>query len=432
VSAKYGLENERQSTEIDLKTEVQTGSVTGDIYNVQNRLENVNKRIESSQRITPHNRELIWKFCDHCRLQGLSTLRVVFYLNRFWNIARLATKNFDEMTKEDVQRLVMALRELRKRNGEPLSERTTADHLVAIKTFWKWLKDSENEFPPEVRWIKACCRGTHFKLPDDLPSADDVQKLIDTATNARDKAFISMLYDSGGRIGEILSLQRKNISFDESGAVVLMEGKTGQRRDRLILSVPFLSQWLSDHPDKRPDAPVWVHIGRGCHEDGIVPLDYYSARKILQRLKVKAGIKKAVNPHAFRHARATQLAGKLTEAQMKQIFGWTQDSRMAGRYVHLSGRDVDEAMLRAHGLRPKPEDEKPKLTIVKCVRCEQQNSTILKFCSRCGMPLDLKAALELEGTRKKADEIMSNLLEDQEVQNLLRRKLRQVELIKPS
>jgi len=32
---------------------------------------------------------------------------VVFYLNRFWNIARLATKNFDEMTKEDVQRLVM-------------------------------------------------------------------------------------------------------------------------------------------------------------------------------------------------------------------------------------------------------------------------------------------------------------------------------------
>jgi hypothetical protein len=62
VSAKYGLENECQSTEIDLKTEVQTRNVTGDIYNVQNRLENVNKRIESSQGITPHNRELIRKF----------------------------------------------------------------------------------------------------------------------------------------------------------------------------------------------------------------------------------------------------------------------------------------------------------------------------------------------------------------------------------
>jgi hypothetical protein len=110
--------------------------VTGDIYNVQNRLENVNKRIVSSQRITPRNRELIWNFCDHCRLQGLSVLRVVFYLNRFWNIARLATKNFDEMTKEDVQRLVTGIRDLRKRNGEPVSGRTVADHLVAIKTFW--------------------------------------------------------------------------------------------------------------------------------------------------------------------------------------------------------------------------------------------------------------------------------------------------------
>jgi len=134
VSAKYGLENERRSTEIGLKTEVQTGSVIGDIYNVQNRLENVNKRIKLSERITPRNKELIWKFCDHCRLQGLSALRVVFYLNRFWNIARLATKNFDEMTKEDVQRLVMGIRDLRKRNGEPVSERTIADHLLVAQS----------------------------------------------------------------------------------------------------------------------------------------------------------------------------------------------------------------------------------------------------------------------------------------------------------
>jgi hypothetical protein len=163
VSGKYALENECQSTEIALKREVQTGSVTGDIYNVQNRLENVNKRIESSQRITPHNRELIRKFCDRRGLQGLSALRVVFYLNRFWSIARLATENFDEMTKEDVQRLVMGVRDLRKRNGEPLSDRTTTDHLVAIKTFWKWLKGSENEFPPEIKWIKACCRGNSVR-----------------------------------------------------------------------------------------------------------------------------------------------------------------------------------------------------------------------------------------------------------------------------
>ena len=59
-----------------MKTETETGSVTGDIHNIQNRLENVKRRTESSQRTKLANKELIWKFVEHCRLQGLSTLRV--------------------------------------------------------------------------------------------------------------------------------------------------------------------------------------------------------------------------------------------------------------------------------------------------------------------------------------------------------------------
>jgi integrase/recombinase XerD len=261
VSGKYGSESECQSTEIGLNKGAQNGNVTGDIYNIQNRLENVNKRIESSQRITPRNKELIWKFCEHCRLQGLSDLRVVFYLNRFRNIARLATKNFDEISKEDVQRLVMALRELKKRNGEPICERTIADHLVAIKTFWKWLKGTENEFPPEVNWIKCNSHGTSPKLPEELPNADDVQKLIDAATNARDKALISILYDSGCRISELLTLRIRNVEFDDYGAVLHVNGKTGQRRVRIIHSVLRLQAWLEEHPLRNsPEAPVFCSL----------------------------------------------------------------------------------------------------------------------------------------------------------------------------
>jgi len=107
------------------------------------------------------------------------------------------------------------------------------------------MKSNENEFPPEVKWIKACCRGTHFKLPDDLPSADDVQKLIDTATNARDKALISVLYESGCRIGELLTLRVKNVEFDDYGAVLHVNGKTGPRRVRIIHSVLGLQTWCT-------------------------------------------------------------------------------------------------------------------------------------------------------------------------------------------
>jgi len=348
VCGKYGSENECQSTEIDLNTETQTGNVTGDIYGIQNRLENVSKRIESSQKITPRNRELIWKFAEHCRLQGLSTLRVVFYLNRFWNIARLATKNFDEMTKEDLQHLVVALRELRKRNGEPVSERTIADHLVAVKTFWKWLKGTENEFPPEVKWIKAHSHGIGLKLPDELPNADDVQKLIDAATNVRDKALISILYDSGCRIGELLTLRIKHLDFDDYGAVLHVNGKTGQRRVRIIHSVLRLQTWLEEHPLRAsPEAPLFCSLS---NKNRGAQLNYEPVSRMLRKLRQRAGVTKRVNPHVFRHARATLFAQHLTDAQLKQHFGWRADSRMASVYVHLSGRDLDPALARLAGL----------------------------------------------------------------------------------
>jgi integrase/recombinase XerD len=337
-----------QSTENDLNPENQRENVIQDIYNIRNRLENVTKRVSQNKDISEHNKELIWKFCEHCKLQGLSTLRIVFYLNRFWNIARLAEQSFDEMTKEDVQQLALAVRELRKKNGERISERTILDHLTAIKTFWKWMKGTDDEFPSEVKWIKANRNGTNSKLPDELPNSDDVDRLINAATNARDKALISMLYDSGCRIGELLTLKIKNVQFDEYGGVLLVSGKTGQRRVRIIHSVQRLQTWLEQHPlREQPEASVFCSLSnrrRGAQ------LKYEPASRALKRLKQRAGITKKVNPHAFRHARATLLAQHLTDAQLKQHFGWRADSRMASVYIHLSGKDPDPTLARLAGL----------------------------------------------------------------------------------
>jgi site-specific recombinase XerD len=397
------LENECQSTEIDLKKEVQTGNVTGDIYNVQNRLENVRKRIESSQKITPRNKDLIWKFCERCRLQGLSNLRVVFYLNRFWNIARLVTKNFDEMSKKDVQHLVMALRELRKSNGESVTERTIADHLVATKTFWKWLKGTENEFPPEVKWIKANSRGTSVKLPEELPTADDVQKLIDTATNARDKALISILYDSGCRIGELLTLRIKNVEFDDYGAVLLVNGKTGRRRVRIIHSVLRLQTWLEEHLLRsNPEAPVFCSLS---NKNRGAQLNYEPVSRMLKKLRQRAGVTKRVNPHIFRHARATLFAQHLTDAQLKQHFGWRADSRMASVYIHLSGRDLDPALAKLAGV----EHEEPSNGVRKvriCEKCRTMNSPEALRCVQCLRPF----VTTEEDERRITAQIVFNIL----------------------
>jgi integrase len=313
----------------------------------------------------------------------------------------LQKRNFELADRKDLENVILQHGRQRVR-GHELSDDTKSGFKIMTKRFYKWLKDPEDEeYPPEVKWIRTNQSNNHSIIPEEILTEADVEVLIKAADWSRDKAIIAMLFDLGSRTGEFLSLQRKNIVFYKLGAMVVVDGKTGRRRQRLILSVPFLSQWLNDHPDKKPEAPLWIHSTKGCHEEGIVHLDYYSLRKLLIRLGRTAGIKRRVNPYAFRHARATHLANYLTEAQLKQVFGWTQNSRMPGRYVHLSGRDVDNALLRVHGLRENHEEEKAKITLIKCVRSELENSTIQKQCTRCGMPLDLKTALELEDERTK-------------------------------
>jgi hypothetical protein len=119
-----------------------------DHYGVERRVELVTRRIKESRQIAGRNKELIFRFTDNCSLRGLSKLRVLFYLNRFWNIARLTEKDFDKMGKGDIEELV---RKIQMKGFEP---RTISDHLTAVKTFWKWLEGNEDVYPEKVRWIK--------------------------------------------------------------------------------------------------------------------------------------------------------------------------------------------------------------------------------------------------------------------------------------
>jgi integrase len=272
--------------------------------------------------------------------------------------------------------------------------------------------------------VKCSSSGTKKRrLPEQILTKDEVQKLIRMTQNLRDRAFVSVIYETGCRIGEILFLRLHSIEFDKFGAVVSVPhfGKTGSRRVRIVSSVPELQEWLNKHPDNRnTDAYLWV----GPNMDVMA---YPAVRSMLSRLAHKAGIRKPVNPHAFRHARATHLASHLTEAQMKIYFGWTQASEMAATYVHLSGRDVDSAILRLNGIRDEEtKKEKDSMAPSRCRRCDFENPATNSMCGRCGLPLDDKAATNLlksELEKDKAGEFVSQLLRDDQIRELLMKKI---------
>ncbi|MEM2960958.1 MAG: site-specific integrase, partial [Candidatus Bathyarchaeia archaeon] len=245
--------------------------------------------------------------------------------------------------------------------------------------------------------------------------------------NPRDKAFIMALYESGARIGELGSMLIRDVRFEEGYTALSLRGKTGARRVIVVASTPYLMSWLENHPLRdRPEAPLWVNLGT---VNRYKAMSYPALAKVLKVAAERAGLEKKVHPHKLRHSRATFLASRLTEAQMSQVFGWRQGSKMPGIYVHLSGRDLDDAILGVYGLR-KQEETEPKLKPKVCPRCQTPNQFDARFCSRCGLALDVKTAMELEEARKATDNLMNVLIKDPEFREFLARKLR--ELVKYS
>jgi integrase/recombinase XerD len=370
-----------------------------DIHNFKRKLELAIKHLGSSP-ISERNKELIIKFHFECLSQGIKPGRIQKYVYNLRAIATWLKKDFDDSTIEDIKNIVAEI------EGSTYKDWTKHDYKVCLKKFYRWLKNEKD--PKEIEWIKIS-NIKNKKLPEDLLTEDDIKKLIDSASHPRDKALISVLYETGCRVGELASIKIKNITFDKYGAQITMHGKTGYRRVRVITSVPYLAEWLNKHPLKNPESWLWISIY--THEK----LEYESLRGILRHIRDRSGISKSVNPHNFRHSRATYLANFLTEAQMKEYFGWVQASDMASVYVHLSGRDVDKALLKVYGIVDEEDGKESLLKPKKCIRCGETNPCTNILCSKCSAPLDEKAIaslIERDMERKVFENIMDKLWED--------------------
>ena len=340
-----------------------------------------------------HDKQLVERFARDCKANGTGFARLVKLVRNLAIIGDMLGKPFQEATIEDMKRIVYHF------EVSEYSVWTKHDVKVILKQFYRWL-DGE-DYPKIVKWI--CTTIPHKEKPltneSELLSEDEVNKIIAIADHPRNKAIIAILAESGARVGEIGNLTIGQVKVDASGTVLTVSGKTGRRRLRIISATPYLLRWLDIHPDKEnPNAPLWINIGT---KDYHKQMTYEGIRKVLIEVFKKAGIKKRCHPYIFRHSRASQLARHLTEFQMNSYFGWIQGSRMPAMYVHISGKDLDEDILRINGLKPgeKPIAYKPQLRA--CPRCQEINSANALYCCKCAEIVD--PALAMKTKLEEAD-----------------------------
>ena len=302
---------------------------------------------------------------------------------------------------------------------------TKHDFKVAIRKFFKFVEWGHEalrrkDYPESVAGISIRVKKREQVRiqASDILTVEEIEQMITAAKTTQYRALVSLMYELGARVGEIGTMQVGSVSRDTYSYICDLNGKTGPRSVRAILSASALTNWLNHHPLKSDvNAPLWVVRSRGMWKQ----MQYVRFGQIVRMLKRRAGITKRVHPHLFRHSRITHLlsSGQMNEAQAKQYFGLVADSHALSTYTHLTLKDANDAVLEMHGIAA---EKKTKiLTPEICGMCEFNNERGSSFCTRCGQVLSHAASENLQARIDSAGSRVSNYFKDSENEAAFRR-----------
>jgi len=326
--------------------------------------------------------ELLEEYQRHCRDKNVKASSLQQNMWTILHVLDAVGKPIEEITGHDLSDYFFALKESGKKDAYVNGQK------AKMKAFLTAIKMKKL-----TRGITLLKRSDLFKLPKHLVDRKDLLKILQCCENDRDRALIFTLYESGARRGEILAMKKGDLMADEYGFVAVINGKTGERRIRLIESTPDIKNWLQNHPSQKdPESLLWAslsknHKGDGLHKD--------SLNLLFVQLGKKAGLQYKFHPHLLRHSRATELASIFTEVQLCKFFGWEIGSPMPRIYVSRSGVDIDDTLLVANGVK-KPERKGVEMLKAKCPACGEAASPAVSFCYSCGALLNTDSAKEVK------------------------------------
>ncbi len=133
------------------------------------------------------------------------------------------------------------------------------------------------------------------KIPD-VPTKEEIKKLIDYCKKLRDKVLIEFIYSSGLRVAECASIKRTDLDFDEKIGI-LKSGKG--KKDRILKLSDRLIEDLKIY--LKNSTIEYIFPGEKSH------ISIRSIQRIVQNTAKKAGINKKIYCHLLRHAYATHL-----------------------------------------------------------------------------------------------------------------------------
>jgi integrase/recombinase XerD len=169
------------------------------------------------------------------------------------------------------------------------------------------------------------------KLPSVL-TQNEVENVISSVKNPKHRMFLELLYSSGLRVSEAVSLKKSDIDFDQNIGIV-RSGKG--KKDRYFIISPNLSDRLAKYLFTRNDENLYIFdSARGGH------ITVKTAQEIVKKAAKKAKIPKNVTPHTLRHSFATHLLESGTDIRIIQRLLGHKRIDTTQIYTHISTANI--------------------------------------------------------------------------------------------
>lgn len=317
------------------------------------------------------------EFLEHLEIErnrsDKTTKNYHFYLSRFIDWLGKG-KSPKDITAEDVRKFRLWLNRLVDIHGEPLKKNTQNYHLIALRSFLKYLakRDVETLNAEKIELMKMPDRDVTFleqgdinrlleaplRLLGDSKAGETGQKASDRARIIlRDKALLELLFCTGLRVSELAKLKKEDINLLRDEFTVTGKG----RKNRVVFLSEQAIYWLKRYLTARGDMNPFMFVShdknkkarlvsvKGKLQEEEAPLTSRSIQRIVQKYTKIAGITKPVTPHTLRHTFATDLLQNGADIRSVQSMLGHSSITTTQVYTHITDKHLHDIHKKFHG-----------------------------------------------------------------------------------
>ena len=267
-----------------------------------------NVSIEAKQEADTEKKEVDYLevFLSAKRIEGCSEKTLIYYKNTIQQMLDSIGKSVCTIVTEDLRTY---LAEYQK---EKQSSKVTIDNIRRIfSSFFSWLEDEDYIIKSPVRRIHRIKAASTIK---ETYTDEQLESMRDNCDNPRDLALIDILASTGMRVGELVLLNRDDISFDERECIVFGKGD----KERIVYFDARTKIHLQNYLDSRTDnnEALFVSLKAPYNRMKIGGIEL-RLREMGKRLNIEK-----VHPHKFRRTLATVAIDKgMPIEQLQKLLG---------------------------------------------------------------------------------------------------------------